>query len=227
VSDAPKLTPEQIATIRGLFAAAADSVDALGVGHGGADYAELIGPVAIEGLDLQKAMTRMWSCALTVAGIWRRVSANQGLVIDPLLYTKYVIGQAMSWDVAIAMHKGAWRTSESGELPGKGDSVIVGPGGYHILTIATDVNDAAFFDTVEGGQADAGGMCIKRLSRRLIRSNGALYCGHDPSPGTKVYGWSSCVALIPPFVVAGDNTAPGPAITGESAPTSPGGTQPA
>ncbi len=178
------------------FAAQALAVAGMGMGKDAEAYEELEGPIAIDGPTLHKASGYWWSCATTVMAIMRLAGVE-----DPLLFTRYVIGKAMSWDVEIGEHAHAFRTwgdkndDGSDAMPALGDFTIVGPGGFHIFTIASDVVIPGHFDTVEGGQADAGGMCIKKLSRQLFMASGALYAGNSIAPSTRVYGWIDCTRL--------------------------------
>lgn len=178
-------------------ASAAVAVQNLSMGKDPSEYEEFEAPLEINGQVINHASGYWWSCATTVMGIMRSIGVQ-----DALLWTQYIIGRAMSNDVQIAQKEGAWRTwgmknpDGSDCLPNQGDFVLVGPGGFHILTIVEIVQGfARAFATVEGGQADAKGMAIKRLSRQLFVQDGALYCGNSIGPSTKVYGWIDCTAL--------------------------------
>ncbi len=90
---------------------------------------------------------------------------------------------------------------DPGVLLGQGDSWLIGSNGSeHVGVIVTPVVMIApgiyAFDTVEGGQFDGAGQCVKLYHSLLRRVGGAWHITRGMNDGGRVLiGWNNCTRL--------------------------------
>ncbi len=166
-------------------------------------YLDLVGPG--ETKEIRQAMLGMSGCALTVAGIWRRVGIKHAKLAPP-----YKNGSAVSRLISIAREVGAWVPFKNGLVPTPADMVLVGDntqagGVEHVYTIVAILDET--IHSVDGGQRtrrlDAktgkGFQAIYGKTRVWKKDRDIVFAGTDPGAavagGRKIYGWVDAAKL--------------------------------
>lgn len=125
-----------------------------------------------------------------------------------------LLGWKVGWTVTMlldgARKAGCWVPSNEGRLPAQGDAFLCGDNGAeHVGLWEEDPEDCgaetshnALHEwagyTVEGGQVDAGGQCIKRYLSYLRRDpDGRLFISRTPGKGGRIYQGHIDLASIP------------------------------
>lgn len=195
--------PQDSKSVRAYVADVAESVAGLGYGHGRDLYLDLLASPNDSPMT-KESEGHLWSCALTVRGIMRKLGVEHREIDRPYTFTGPHSCDAMTRLETIGVDfKALIEAGSPMLLPSCGDFVMVKQG-FHVLTFTTSPtrgdDGVTRVDTVEGGQKDAGGMCIQSFAGKILHvERGQLFLSGSP-----IWKWIDCTRLG--IVVPGDTT---------------------